>query len=175
MTRPRIELNFARKRPRVNRLGAALLAVGIAATAFVVVDYRGVAAESAGLEMRLAASGANQSTATPDKAAARAAEDAGAAVTELSTPWSVLLQELELASTDSNGSVAVLAVEPDREKHQVRVLAEARSLPVALDYVERLQKSRALRYPMLESHELQTKDPEHPVRFQIRADWRLMP
>lgn len=175
MMRPRIELDFARRRPRVNRLGTALLAVGIAGATLVVVDYRSVAARSAGLEMRLAAISPDRSTATPDKAAVRAAEDAGAAVAELATPWSVLLQELELASTDSKGSVAVLAVEPDREKRQVRVFAEARSLPIALAYVERLQKSRALRYPMLESHEVQAKDPERPVRFQIKADWRLAP
>jgi len=38
--------------------------------------------------------------------------------------------------------------------------------------VQRLQVSDALRYPMLESHEVQTRDPEKPVRFQIRAEWR---
>jgi len=173
MKRPRIELDFARKRPRVNRLGAALLAVGVVGAILVLVDYQNVAAQSAGLEMRLAATGPDLSGAKPDKATERAAADAGAAVAELATPWSVLLQELELASADSKGSVSVLAVEPDREKRQVRVLAEARSLPIALAYVERLQKSHALRYPMLQSHEVQEKDPERPVRFEIAADWRL--
>jgi hypothetical protein len=125
--------------------------------------------------LRLAAISPDHRAAIPDKAAARAAEEAGDAVAELATPWSILLKELERAGEDSNGSVAILAVEPDREKRQVRVVAEARTLPIALAYVERLQKSTALRYPMLESHEVQAKDPERPVRFQIKADWSTSP
>jgi hypothetical protein len=175
MTRPRIELDFARKRPPVNRIGAALLAVGIACATLVIDDYRGIAAESAGVKTRLAAISPDPGAAIPDLAAVRVAEEAGAAVSELATPWSILLKELELASEDSQDSVAVLAVEPDREKHQVRVLAEARTLLIALAYVERLQTSQAMRFPMLESHEVQTADPERPVRFQIKADWRVSP
>jgi len=175
MTRPLIELDFARKRPRVNRIGAALLAFGILSAALVIADYRGIAAESAGLEMRLAAIDPDAGAAVPDQATERIAEEAGAAVSELATPWSILLKELELASEDSQDSVAVLAVEPDREKHQVRVLAEARTLLIALAYVKRLQTSQAMQFPMLESHEVQAKDPERPVRFQIKADWRVSP
>ena len=84
-----------------------------------------------------------------------------------------LLRDLELASAERNTSVAVLSVEPDRDKQQVRVLAEARNLSMALAYVERLQKSEALRFPMLESHAIQEKDPQRPVRFQLRADWSI--
>ncbi len=171
----RIELDFARTRPRVSRLGAALLGVGLAATGWVAIDYQRSAARNEGLAAHLAATAPSGHAADlPDKAAVRATEDAREAVSELATPWSLLLQELELASQDSQGSVAVLAIEPDREKRQVRVLAEARTLPNALTYVERLQRSRALRFPALESHEVQAKDPERPVRFQIRADWRVL-
>ncbi len=172
MTRPQIELDFARRRPRVNRIGAALLAAGILGAVLVIADYRGMAAENAGLEMRLAAISPGPDAAIPDQAAMRVAEEAGAAVSELATPWSILLRELELASEDSQNPVAILAVEPDREKHQVRVVAEARTLLIALAYVKRLQSSKAMRFPMLESHEVQAKDPERPVRFQIKADWR---
>jgi Tfp pilus assembly protein PilN len=174
-TRPRLELDFARTKPRVRKLGLLLLGVGIVGAALVLLDYRTVAAQIEGLQLRIAAIAPGHSAAAPDKTGARAVDDARDAVTELSTPWSLLLRELELASQDSKGSVAVLGIEPEREKRQVHVVAEARSLPTALTYVERLQQSQALRYPMLESHEVQTKDPEHPVRFQIRADWRLTP
>jgi hypothetical protein len=172
MTRPQIELDFARRWPRVNRIGATLLAAGILGAVLVIADYRGMAAENAGLEMRLAAISPGPDAAVPDQAAMRIAEEAGAAVSELATPWSILLRELELASEDSQNPVAILAVEPDREKHQVRVVAEARTLLIALAYVKRLQSSKAMRFPMLESHEVQVKDPERPVRFQIKADWR---
>jgi hypothetical protein len=174
-TRARLELDFARTKPRVRKLGVVLLGVGIVGAVLVLLDYRTVAAQIDGLHLRIAAITPDHRAAASDRTAARAVDDARDAVTELSTPWSLLLRELELASQDSKGSVAVLGIEPEREKRQVRVVAEARSLPIALAYVERLQQSQALRYPMLESHEVQAKDPEHPVRFQIRADWRLAP
>jgi hypothetical protein len=174
MSRPRIELDFAHKSRRVNKIGAALLALGVIGAALVVVDYRNVAAAAQGVELKLnALRPSDADLALTGKAGAKTLDDISAAVAELATPWSLLLQDLELAAKDSEGSVSVLGVEPDREKRQVRVTAEARSLPLALLYVERLQKSRALRYPMLANHEIQSKDPEHPVRFEIKADWKL--
>jgi hypothetical protein len=175
MTRPRLELDFARTRPKVNRIAVALLAVGAVGASLVLFDYGRASSKVDGLRMQIASLTTRGAPISPDKAATRAAEDAGKAATELATPWSLLLRDLELASRDSKGSVAVLAIEPDREKHRVRVSAEAPSLSTALTYVQRLQQSEALQYPMLETHEVQDKDPQHPVRFQIKADWRLAP
>ena len=175
MTRARIELDFARRHRPLNRRGAVLLALGVAGAALVLADYRSDWAARAGLNLRVADLQTVRVGHKPDKAAERVAEESRAAFAELTMPWSRLLQELELASAESRGSVAVLGVEPDRDKRQVRVLAEARTLPIALAYVERLQKSQALRYPMLESHEVQVRDPQRPVRFQIRADWSVAP
>ena len=45
------------------------------------------------------------------------------------------------------------------------------SLDRALSYVQRLGKAPNVRYPMLGSHELRTEDKDHPVRFQVSADW----
>jgi hypothetical protein len=69
--------------------------------------------------------------------------------------------------------VALLAIEPDREGHRVQIMAESRTLPAAVAFTERLQKSEALVYPLLDSHEVQDKDQYRPVRFQITASWRL--
>jgi hypothetical protein len=175
MTRRLIELDFTRSRKRPSRRGLAILGTGVVALLLVLIDYRSVAARTAGLEWRVAALRNELRPAKTDKAALRAEQDADIAISDLTTPWSDLLRELELASADSHGTVAVLGVEPDREKKEVRVLAEAHTLDLALAYVERLQKSRALRYPMLASHEIQLKDPEHPVRFEIRAGWNAAP
>jgi hypothetical protein len=174
MTRACIELDFATRR-RFNRRGAVLLAIGAVAAALVLADYLNDSARREGLDLRLADLQAVRVAVKPDRAAQRAADENRAALAELRMPWSQLLQELEIASAESKGSVAVLSVEPDRDKRQVRVLAEARTLPIALAYVERLQKSAALRYPMLETHEVQVRDPQRPVRFQIKADWNAAP
>ncbi len=104
--------------------------------------------------------------------AAGSAEEAGPVVAELGAPWSLLLQELETASQDIGGAVAVLAVEPDRDKGRIRIVAETRDLATALAYILRLQKSNALRYPMLDSHEVRAEDHDQPVRFQLSAEWK---
>jgi hypothetical protein len=173
MTRARIELDFVRRPRRITGRGALLLAVGLAAAGWVLSQYYDELTQHAALEARVADVGAVRTARKPDKAAERLAGERRAAFAELAMPWSRLLGELEQASADSDGRVAVLGIEPDRDKHQLRVIAEARTLPMALDYVERLQSSSALRFPMLESHEVQTHDPERPVRFQIRADWSV--
>jgi hypothetical protein len=175
MKRAPIRLDFARRHRPVNRRGAVLLVLGVVGSTLVLADYQSDWARRAALSLRLDDLQAVKIVRKPDKAAERVAEESRAAFAELTMPWSRLLQELELASAESQGSVAVLGVEPDRDKRQVRVLAEARTLPIALAYVERLQKSQALRYPMLESHEVQIRDPQRPVRFQIRADWSVTP
>jgi hypothetical protein len=176
MSRARIDLDFAHRPRRLNGIGTALLAAGLIATALVVVDYRSVAAESQGIGLRLdALRPAGLDFFASGKSASKSSDDVHAAVTELATPWSVLLRELEHASADNADSVALLAIEPDREHRSVRITAESRNLSQALGYVERLQKSAALRFPMLASHEVQSKDPEHPVRVVIKAEWKLDP
>lgn len=174
MTRRRIELDFVRRRKLPSRSGAILLAAGAAAAILTVADYRAVGETISGVELRLDALRPSLPVAR-DEAAARIATEAAAAIAEIVTPWTVLLKELERAGEDGEGSVAALSVTPDRNKREVAVLAEARTLPDALAYVERLQNSVALRHPMLASHEVQIKEAERPVRFAIKAEWSASP
>ncbi len=57
----------------------------------------------------------------------------------------------------------------------MHITGEAKDLPLALAYVQRLQSSSLLRYPMLDSHELKADDPQRPVRFAMTAEWREAP
>jgi hypothetical protein len=128
--------------------------------------------QRAGLELRRAAIAESQNHArSAQSVAGLNAQNAEKTVLELGTPWSQLLKELEDASGDTSGNIALLSVEPDHSKHRVRVTAEARTLALALAYVERLRKAPVIRYPMLDSHELRKDDKDHPVRFQVSADW----
>lgn len=151
-------------------LGAAVLLLGCAGALCVGIEFQSSNLTRAGLELRLEALSTARSAGTGASRSA-SAEEAGPVIRELGAPWSLLLQELETASQDAGGAVAVLAVEPDREKGRVRIVAEARDLPTALAYIQRLQKSRALRFPMLDSHEVRTEDRDQPVRFQLSAEW----
>jgi len=173
-----IQLDFAGGRPALSLAGGLLLALGVVATGVVFMEYRTVTQHRAGLELRLAAlTRADALAAAPVEtpADARIVVSAQQAATDLATPWTLLLSELEQASKETKGEVAVLGVEPDHGKHNVRVSAEARTLTLALAYVQRLQASRSLSYPMLDRHEIRADDAQHPVRFELTGAWRDQP
>ena len=176
--RQAIQLDFAGGRRGLSLAGGLLLAAGALAAGAVFMQYRTVQQHRAGLELKLAAyARAEAMAAAPatTPADARVVVSAQQAATDLATPWTLLLSELEQASKDSSGQVAVLGVEPDHAKHTVRVSAEARTLTLALDYVGRLQGSRSLSYPMLDRHEIRADDAQHPVRFELSGAWRDQP
>ena len=166
----RVRLDFVAPVHGTPLLGAVLCSIGLGVAIAVGIAFDLKLGERNRLDAALGA--LSQPQRVPSPAAARAAEDTAAAERELSVPWSQLLTELESASHDSAAKIALLAVEPDPAKHIVKITAEARTLPGALDYLERLQKSTVLRYPMLESHERRKDDPEHPVRVKLSAEWR---
>jgi hypothetical protein len=172
-----IQLDFSGARPGLSLAGGLLLAAGILAAGVVLLEYRNIAQHRAGLELRLAALARAEALASPvdTPADARIAVSVEQAATDLATPWTLLLAELEQASKDSQGEVALLGVEPDHGKHNVRVSAEARTMKLALAYVERLQTSRSLIYPMLDRHEIRADDAQHPVRFELTGEWRDAP
>jgi hypothetical protein len=172
-----IQLDFSGARPALSLVGGIFLAVGIVAAGFVLFEYRDITQHRAGLELKLAALARADALANPVEtpADARVAVSVQQAATDLATPWTLLLAELEQASKDSQGEVALLGVEPDHGKHNVRVSAEARTMQLALAYVQRLQASRSLSYPMLDRHEIRADDAQHPVRFELTGEWRDAP
>jgi hypothetical protein len=171
MSAPLLELDFAGPRLRGGLAGAVIGAAGLLCLTAAVVQQHYLTAQRAGLELRRSALEESRHGRSVQSVNGLNAQNAEKTVRELGTPWSQLLAELEKASGDTSGNVALLAIEPDHAKHRVRVTAEARTLELALAYVQRLRKAAVLRYPMLDNHELRADDKDHPVRFQVSADW----
>jgi hypothetical protein len=172
MSAPRLELDLVARRLRGGVAGVAVAVVGALCLATVMTRQYYLNEQRAGLEMRRAALAESRNRGrSAQTVAGLSAQNSAKTLQELGTPWSQLLAELENASGDTAGNVALLSVEPDHTKHRVRVTAEARTLALALGYVERLRKAQVLRYPMLDSHELRKDDKDHPVRFQVTAEW----
>ncbi len=165
-------LDFQPQPSRGGWIGAGVLVLGAVGAVFAGLQFHAQNLRREGLEMRLEALESAHNASIGANGAA-SIEGAGPVVNALGAPWSLLLQELESASHDEGSTVAVLAVEPDKEKGRIRIVAEARDLGKALAYIQRLQKSRALRFPMLDSHEVRTEDRDQPVRFQLSADWKV--
>ena len=172
MRRPRpIRLDFVAPVHRAPLAGVALCLAGLAAAVALGTAFDRELAERSRLDAALGAR-AQPHHRAPTPESLKSAAEAAAIERELSVPWTRLLAELESASHDTAAHVSLLAVEPDPAKRLVRITAEVRNLPDALAYLERLQKSAVLRYPMLESHERRKDDPEHPVRIKLSAEWR---
>jgi hypothetical protein len=175
MSAPRISLDFVSQRRPLTLAGALLLVLGAGAVAAAYLEYRSIEDRRAGLELKLQAltQHSHRDPAQEQRSAALT-EEASRIADELGTPWTAQLAELETASRDS-AEIALLSVEPDHAKHHLRITGESRDLPRVLAYVQRLQSSSLLRYPMLESHDLKTDDPQHPMRFAMTAEWQERP
>jgi hypothetical protein len=167
-----MRLDFIARGRRRRPLALLTLVVGIASAATVLLTYQEYRGRVEGLELRLAMLAGDPGGAEVPESARRSVDEVEAAMAELATPWGRLLSELEAAAAESRDSVALLEVEPDRESHRVRIVAESRTLPAAVAFAERLERSEVLRYPLLDSHEVQVKDRYRPVRFQVTASWR---
>jgi len=176
MKAPPVMLDFAAPRVQITLPGVLLMVLGIGAAAAACLEYRAVEMRRAGLEVKLAVALQHTRRNPADGVRTlRLSEEAAKVAGELGTPWTAVLSDLEVASRDSAGSVSVLSIEPDAEKHRVRINGESKDLSGALAYVGRLQGSRSLLYPMLDSHELVADDKDHPVRFAMSAQWRELP
>ncbi|MDE1164588.1 MAG: PilN domain-containing protein [Pseudomonas sp.] len=89
---------------------------------------------------------------------------------QLRRPWERLFAMLEALQLDN---VALLTLTPDARKGQVRITAEARDLDAMLDFHRQLEASEELSDVSLLNHEIDAKSPEHPVQFNLLANWEI--
>lgn len=87
---------------------------------------------------------------------------------QLRLPWNDLFMSVELASTPD---VALLSIESDIGKRQVRIAGESKDFDALLGYLRLLARQPTLENIYLQSHRVQQQDPQHPVLFVLSADW----
>lgn len=88
---------------------------------------------------------------------------------QLGQPWGGLFSAVAEAAVDQ---VALLGIDPDPEKGEVRLTGEARRYEDVLEYSRRLEGTAPLDGVHLQSHQVQAQDRERPVRFTLDARWR---
>lgn len=91
---------------------------------------------------------------------------------ELALPWDALFGAIE-AATD--GSMAMLAIEPDAGKRVVRISGEARNYLAVLNFMARLETVQVLGGVHLLSHQIREDVAERPYQFTLSASWRTSP
>jgi hypothetical protein len=172
-----IQLDFLRPAGRGSRIGLYLLVGGALVALGAVVYQRHLAREVVVLEARLAEMRSMASRSAPALSEREAdtpevrdqIKKANAVLQQMNVPWSELFAAIESAE---NGQIALLAVQPDARSHSVLMAGEAKDLPTALAYLERLERTKRLRDVVLMTHEVKSKEPGQPVAFTLSAGWR---
>ena len=88
---------------------------------------------------------------------------------QITLPWDKLFQAVEWSS---GKDVALLTIEPDAEKHVVKISGEAKNIEAVLNYVRHLSDQEIFNSVYLQSHQVQEQNPERPVRFALIATWK---
>ena len=160
------------------RLHPALLAAGLAGIALCAGGIwfaMQMAEQRAAREQQIAQLRASQ--AALSKRPARVAEVAipeaqavavNAAILRLNVPWRELEDAIG-AATPAN--IALLALDPDPKKQVLKITAEARNSDDMVGYVQALKQQEFFTGAALARHEIGEQDPNHPIRFQVEAQW----
>lgn len=91
---------------------------------------------------------------------------------QITLPWDKLFLALEWSS---GKDVALLTMDPDAERHEVKISGEAKNMGAVLRYIEHLSAQDIFAHVYLQSHQVQERDPEKPVRFALVAAWKVAP
>ncbi|HEX6735810.1 MAG TPA: hypothetical protein VF096_13445 [Azonexus sp.] len=161
-----LHLDYQRPPPGRQLPGIVLLAASLALCAALLQQSAGLArdteiAEARLAEVRRAAAAARQSAASPAPAPPASASAAR---------WEALFVALEGAADET---VTLLALAPG--ERETVLTGEARDLPAALDYAQRLQAAPAFAGAHLAKYEVVREHPRQPVRFTVLAGGRESP
>ena len=163
----RIDLGF-QPRPRVTRAALLAVAAGVLCASAVVGHYQVTLGRLARAQAEVAASHRDRSSIDPRRLG-EALQKANLVALELARPWDRTFLALEAA--DQPG-VAVLAIDPDPRRNEVRISAESKDLAGMLGYLDLLRAQPAFGHVALQQHEVRMDDPGRPIRFTLLAQWR---
>lgn len=91
---------------------------------------------------------------------------------QITMPWDKLFQAVEWSA---DKDVALLAMEPDESKHEVKIRGEAKNIEEVLSYIRHLAEQEIFSSVYLQSHQVQQQNAQRPVRFALVAAWKVTP
>jgi hypothetical protein len=174
----RQRLDFMHPQPAVKLNGSlhgSLVLVAGAALAFALfVHYQGLAEDMESAETRikqLAQSGApGRLDRGSREAMAEEIRRVNQAALRLTIPWDQLFKTVESAT---NKRVALLSLQPNFQKRELKIAGEAEDYGAILKYIEQLESGGALSGVRLVSHEVVARPGAMQLRFELSAGWRI--
>lgn len=175
-----LHLDYQRRANRAVKIGVSLLVAGVAAALLATGYYYRLGNDIDLGEARLTAIErsahhkpiGDQNTSTDARQVGSEMKEANEVLLQLALPWDDLFKAVETSDDDK---IALLSIEPDAQKHLVKISGEARSLDCMLNYVRLLQESGLLSEVNLKSHQIYQQDPDKPIRFSLVAAWTTKP
>jgi hypothetical protein len=163
-------LDYQQAMPGRRRNGVMVLLLGLGVGAALMAEYTGMAAESEDLQYQVARlrRDADQARrAGTEEGKATAPGEAAASTGHSNAAWEGLFAALEAAAGEE---VTLLALQPG--PREIQISGEAKDLATAMDYLGKLQGSRALTNVHLTQSGVVEEHPQHPLRFTLAAEWR---
>lgn len=157
-----------------------LLAVAVMLLTLVCWQYyAAIAHQAEAVQSALAEAGkqaglapARQRREASSPATQQAMQQARSLADFLQIPWNALFAGLESASRPD---MALLGIEPDARKHQLKLSVEAVSRDAVFDYMQRLEATPQFSDVILLKHEKQQEQAEQPWRVVLIATWHEAP
>jgi len=170
-----LELDYQRNSSKLTKLGVAVCVVAAVLFALILIQYSQVSGESQMLEenvrqfeSKAASHGDGLNVRRDPRSLAAEVKQANHVLKMLGMKWDSIFAAVAAAHGEG---VALLSFAPEPEKRNVKISAEAKNFSIMLEYVKRLEDQPALDAVYLQSHNLQSDNPQKPVRFVITADW----
>ncbi len=173
----RLDLDYQATMKPLPWAGVGLLGVSLLVATLVAVYYRGVTEqigywESAVGEASRAVGRQMSGSEREMREMALEIRHANEVLGQLTLPWDKLFRAVEWSS---GKDVALLTIEPDAEKREVKITGEAKDIPALLSYIRQLAAQEPFNSVYLERHQVQEKAPLKPVRFSLVAGWSAAP
>jgi hypothetical protein len=172
----KINLDFAENNPlslqNFNAINLLILIISLVIAAYTMLNYQAKADQYNKLQDELAQiqpkKNLDQTTQNIEKISGAELKQISDVVTDLSTPWKMLLEALgEVEMRD----IVLLSLEPNKKKQQLVLGGQAKNMQAALNYIEALEKLPMLSQVFLQKHTVDQLDPFKPVAFTIVAKW----
>lgn len=172
-----LDLDYQRSMTPFPWAGVVLLLLAFGALALVDLYYRGLTEKIGYWEFKsgqvLKATQRRMASSPREiKDMEQEIKHANEVLNQITLPWDKLFQAVEWSS---GKDVALLTIEPDAEKHVVKISGEAKNIEGVLSYVRHLSEQEIFSSVYLQSHKVQQQNPEKPVRFALVAAWKETP